>query len=134
MIKKCCANCISFKAEKCKYRSDILYSAKDEMEYHVSCDEFIADARRTEFVPDQPTTVPFPQTVPIWIDNAPACSDWMHCTNPHHDCVNCPLMYGDGGNGSFTSNGSGTLTTSGSGTAFVRSNIPETKTDSGLPR
>jgi hypothetical protein len=20
-----------------------------------------------------------------------ACSDWAHCTNPHMDCVNCPL-------------------------------------------
>ena len=19
------------------------------------------------------------------------CSDWKHCSNPHHDCVNCPL-------------------------------------------
>lgn len=118
-IKKCCANCTIFKAKECKYGRDMLYSANDEMEYHVSCDEFIADARRTEFVPDQPTTVPFPQTFPVWSDNSLACSDWMHCTNPHHDCVNCPLMYGDGGrgNGTITSNGFGTF---------------EPKTDTGL--
>lgn len=20
------------------------------------------------------------------------CSDWAHCSNPFHDCINCPLM------------------------------------------
>jgi len=24
------------------------------------------------------------------------CSDWAHCSNPHHDCINCPLMYSSG--------------------------------------
>ena len=21
------------------------------------------------------------------------CSDWRHCSNPFHDCINCPLMF-----------------------------------------
>lgn len=21
------------------------------------------------------------------------CSDWIHCSNPFHDCINCPLMF-----------------------------------------
>lgn len=21
------------------------------------------------------------------------CSDWRHCNNPFHDCINCPLMF-----------------------------------------
>lgn len=21
------------------------------------------------------------------------CSDWRHCSNPFHDCMNCPLMF-----------------------------------------
>ena len=29
------------------------------------------------------------------------CSDWAHCSNPYHDCINCPLMFS--GTGTWTS-------------------------------
>lgn len=103
-IKKCCANCAIYQTEECKYRSDILYSACDNMEFHISCDEYEVDERRIESgktVLDENVSINPPQ--PIIPSYYPApCSDWAHCSNPHHDCVNCPLMYGGGDLGTWS--------------------------------
>lgn len=105
-IKKCCANCAKFKNEDtCPYQGNILYSyGKGEMEFHISCDEYEVDERRAEkgeTVLDE--IVPFNPSRPIIPPYYPApCSDWAHCSNPHHDCINCPLMYGGGDLGTWT--------------------------------
>lgn len=39
-----------------------------------------------------PTPIPTPIFYPNRLINN--CRNWTDCTNPHRDCVNCPLMYG----------------------------------------
>ena len=45
-----------------------------------------------------PTPVPTPSPTPItvpWPNRLiNTCRNWTECTNPHKDCVNCPLIYG----------------------------------------
>ena len=36
--------------------------------------------------------------------------DGKHCTNPHHDCINCPLQYSSGGTITTPNTASGTST------------------------
>lgn len=45
-------------------------------------------------------TAPFPTPCPAPIpqpyvpsDAARSCQSWKDCTNPHYDCINCPLRY-----------------------------------------
>ena len=75
------------------------------MEFHISCDEYEVDERRVEnskTILDEIVPINPPQ--PIIPPYYPApCSDWAHCSNPHHDCVNCPLMYGGGDLGTWSS-------------------------------
>lgn len=39
------------------------------------------------------------------------CSDWAHCSNPFHDCINCPLMFnhGNGTNWTYTISSAGNI-------------------------
>lgn len=41
-------------------------------------------------------TPPTPIPTPIYYPNRliSNCRNWTDCTNPHKDCVNCPLIYG----------------------------------------
>lgn len=32
------------------------------------------------------------ETIPTYQSNKP-CKTWSDCTNPHYDCINCPLRY-----------------------------------------
>lgn len=32
------------------------------------------------------------ETIPTYQSNRP-CKTWSDCTNPHYDCINCPLRY-----------------------------------------
>ena len=50
----------------------------------------------------QPMKINYPETQG---GNYYDCSDWSHCSNPHMDCLNCPLRYGGG-----RSNGLSTFT------------------------
>ncbi len=105
-IKKCCANCTKYQQSECEYRSDILYSACNDMEFHIVCDEYEVDKRRVDDIKSAlDEIIPAPAPYPIQPIIAPyyqaPCSDWAHCSNPHHDCVNCPLMYGGGDLGTW---------------------------------
>jgi len=73
------------------------------MEFHISCDEYEVDERRVEKGKDVlDEIVPINPPVPIIPPYYPSpCSDWAHCSNPHHDCINCPLMYGRGDLGTW---------------------------------
>lgn len=126
-IKKCCANCARYLNNECKYRSDVLYSAHDGMEFHISCDEFELDGRRVEegkSALDEifPNPTPYPPQ-PIIPSYYPApCSDWAHCSNPHHDCINCPLMYGGGDLGTWTTSTETGIVTKQNGTGNAENN------------
>lgn len=65
--------------------------SKDELiDMLIACNEALDAALLAK---NNPTFVPIP------VDNNQNCSDWAHCSNPHRDCINCPLR-GYGGYGS----------------------------------
>ena len=65
-----------------------------------------------------PTPIPTPITVP-WRNN---CRNWTDCSNPHKDCVNCPLMYGYNMTGTTTTPNYYTTDTTTAGNQNANSN------------
>lgn len=49
--------------------------------------------------PSIPTPYPFPYPWSPYITTNSACRTWQDCTNPHRDCINCPLN-----NATYTTN------------------------------
>jgi hypothetical protein len=38
-----------------------------------------------------------PSVIPVIQNQLPCCTPGGVCTNPFHDCINCPKPWGDGG-------------------------------------
>lgn len=65
--------------------------------------ELLVEKDRKSVVPP----IPEPQPVPFVVPSVqpPCFSDNGICTNPHHDCINCPKIYSTGGQWSTNAGG-----------------------------
>lgn len=77
------------------------------------------------YPPYEPYIAPLQPTYPpqVWYQKnlSGPCFGGGQCTNPHHDCINCPSPYGQGG--TYTSNGtSGVKINTDSHTVFDETN------------
>lgn len=70
----------------------LTYEEKVEMYMKLDKREIIDMLIEANNVIDKLTTRPQIVNVPF-VDSRKVCTSWDNCSNPHRDCINCPLRY-----------------------------------------
>lgn len=78
---------------------EFMQKPKEELAALLTVDEMVKEHNR-EWQPMIPNVI---ETKPF---RGMICRNWDDCTNPHMDCINCPLR---GKPGNYTINGHGTF-------------------------